>query len=151
MGRRVHSAAGVVTFRSDVLALGVCDVRRPRRHLGVLLSTSGTATIRAITRAVNAAELALLAGNENLASGHGDVPWGKLLRLATVWLLWAQYFCLSYPWYFYITWLPTFLQGTAIRTAAGNRAKLAILPLFFGGFGSLFCGFVSGQRRAMDR
>jgi ACS family sodium-dependent inorganic phosphate cotransporter len=27
----------------------------------------------------------------------------------SVWLLWLQYFCLSYGWYFYITWLPTYL------------------------------------------
>ena len=59
-------------------------------------------------KSVNAAELALLQGNEDLASGHGNVPWGKLVRSRSIWLLWAQYFCLSYPWYFYITWLPTF-------------------------------------------
>ena len=27
-----------------------------------------------------------------------------------MWLLWAQYFCLSYGWYFYVTWLPTYLK-----------------------------------------
>ena len=31
-------------------------------------------------KSVNAAELALLKGNEDLASGHGNVPWGKLIR-----------------------------------------------------------------------
>src|SRR5690348_8920772 len=55
-------------------------------------------------KSVNAGELALLAGNENLSGGHGNVPWRKLISSRTVWLLWAQYFCLSYPWYFFITW-----------------------------------------------
>jgi len=38
------------------------------------------------------------------------VPWSKLLSSRTVWLLWVQYFCFSYGWYFYITWLPTYLK-----------------------------------------
>src|SRR4051794_21227492 len=59
-------------------------------------------------KSVNEAELELLSENAAAsASGHGNVPWGKLTSSRSVWLLWAQYFCLSYPWYFYITWLPT--------------------------------------------
>jgi MFS transporter, ACS family, glucarate transporter len=96
-------------------------------------------------KSVNAAELALLQGNEKLASGHGNVPWGKLVRSRSIWLLWAQYFCLSYPWYFYITWLPTFLKERYPEMTDAHRASLAILPLFFGGLGSLFCGFVSAR------
>jgi MFS family permease len=96
-------------------------------------------------RSVNEAELALLAGNENLASGHGDVPWGRLLRSRTIWLLWAQYFCLSYPWYFFITWLPTFLKERYPAMTDAERAGLAIFPLFFGGLGSLFCGLISAR------
>jgi MFS family permease len=96
-------------------------------------------------KSVNKGELALLAENQHLASGHGDVPWGKLLSSPTVWLLWAQYFCLSYPWYFYITWLPTFLKERFPELTDVERANLAILPLFFGGIGSLFCGFISAR------
>ena len=91
---------------------------------------------------VNAAELALLAGAEETASGHGDVPWGKLISRRSVWLLWVQYFLVSFPWYFYITWLPTWLQedrGLSMQ----QSANYAILPLLFGGFGSLTCGFIS--------
>ena len=90
-------------------------------------------------RDVNAAELALLKGAEETASGHGDVPWGRFLRSRTVWLLWAQYFCLSYGWYFYITWLPTYVRearGADLETGA----FLAGFPLFFGGLGSFACG-----------
>jgi MFS transporter, ACS family, glucarate transporter len=96
-------------------------------------------------KSVNEAELALLAGNERLASGHGNVPWGKLLRSRTIWLLWAQYFCLSYPWYFFITWLPTFLGDRYPDLSDRHRAVLAGFPLFFGGIGSLLCGFISAR------
>lgn len=94
-------------------------------------------------RSVNAAELALLAGNEDLSGGHGDVPWGKLVSSRTVWLLWAQYFCLSYPWYFFITWLPQFLRTRYPDLSDDQRASLAFVPLFFGGLGSLACGLLT--------
>ena len=92
--------------------------------------------------AMNAAEVALLEGADRLATGHGDVPWMKLVRSRQVFLLCAQYFCLSYGWYFYITWLPTYLKeerGLAIQ----KGALLAGLPLFLGGLGSVFSGFIT--------
>jgi MFS family permease len=92
---------------------------------------------------VNEAELELLAGNENLATGHGNVPWGRLIRSRTVWLLWAQYFLITYPWYFYITWLPTFLRDRYPSLSETERAYLAIFPLFFGGIGSLICAYIT--------
>lgn len=91
---------------------------------------------------VNEAELALLKGAENMASGHGDVPWRKLATSRSVWLLWGQYFFTSYPWYFYITWLPTYLQEHR-RLDASTSATYAIFPLLFGGFGALLSGFLS--------
>jgi nitrate/nitrite transporter NarK len=95
---------------------------------------------------VNKGELALLEGSENLASGHGNVPWGKLAGSRTVWLLWLQYFLLSYPWYFYITWLPTYLQSPTGRGLSPEAAAgYAVFPLLFGGFGSLFCGLISAR------
>lgn len=94
-------------------------------------------------KSVNAAELALLEESSHLAESHGNVPWGELLRSRTIWLLWLQYFCLSYPWYFYITWLPTFLQEYPYgRLTPEVAAQYAILPLFFGGIGSLISGFL---------
>jgi MFS family permease len=83
---------------------------------------------------VNAAELAMLDGADQNAPGHGAVPWGKFLRSPSVWMLWLQYAALSYGWYFYITWLPTYLRE-ARGLPLGQSALLAILPLFFGGIG----------------
>ncbi len=91
---------------------------------------------------VNEAELALLQGAERAASGHGDVPWGTLIRSRTVWMLWAQYFCVSYPWYFYITWLPSYLQEYRGLTPE-HAARLAVFPLFFGGLGCMFAGVIA--------
>ena len=119
-------------------------------------------------KGVNAAELELLKENEQNVSGHGDVPWLKLVTRPTMWLLWGQYFCLSYGWYFYVTWLPTYLKDVRNMDIKSNAfmnwlasvlegslspdltlkvlaAALAGIPLFFGGFGSLVAGMISNR------
>ena len=95
-------------------------------------------------KSVNQAELEILPPTEAVTLGHGKVPWGKFLRSKTVWLLWAQYMCLGYGWVFYITWLPTYLQE-ARGVSLQKGALLAGLPLFFGGLGCLFSGFISAH------
>ncbi|MCX6620070.1 MAG: MFS transporter [Acidobacteria bacterium] len=94
----------------------------------------------ALHPSVNAAELELLGGAEKLAGKHGDVPWLSLISTPAVWLLWLQYFCMSWGWYFYITWLPTYLQQ-ARGMELGKSALFAGLPLFFGGIGCSVSGF----------
>jgi MFS transporter, ACS family, glucarate transporter len=92
---------------------------------------------------VNAAELELLRENEVNLTGHAHVPWGKLATSPTVWMLWGQYFCISYGWYFYITWLPTYLKEARGVTPEKN-AFLSGLPLLLGGVGCLLGGFLLG-------
>jgi MFS family permease len=91
--------------------------------------------------AINAAELALLPPPEETARVHGALD-SRLFRSPVVWLLWAQYACLSYGWYFYITWLPTYLRD-ARGVSLKQGALLAGLPLFFGGIGCLASGLFS--------
>src|SRR5438477_1367691 len=83
-------------------------------------------------RKLNAAERDLLRESATLAAGHGDAPWAKFAGSLQVWMICLQYFCLSYGWYFYITWLPTYLrQGRHLELT--QSALLGILPLFCGG------------------
>ena len=108
--------------------------------------------------AVNAAEKELLSNSIGLAQ-HGAARERLLPLLLSrhVLVLYLQYFCFSYVWTFYITWLPTYLREARGQTPA-RVAMLAVLPLLFGGFGSLasglaprrvsrrtiaFCGFLS--------
>jgi MFS family permease len=92
--------------------------------------------------AVNEAEKRLLTGVANLESSHGEVPWRVFFGSASAWLLWLQYACLSYVWYFYVTWFPKYLDETHGKTLGPvTLAVLAGLPLFGGGFGSLVSGF----------
>jgi MFS transporter, ACS family, glucarate transporter len=93
-------------------------------------------------RSLNDAERQLLLPNEALAAGHAHVPWEKFLASPQVWLLCAQYFCSSYGWYFYITWLPTYLKE-ARGLDLSTSAVLGILPLFLGGLGSMVSGLIA--------
>jgi MFS family permease len=92
---------------------------------------------------VSAAELAVI--GEMQHSGDHSMPWGKLLASRTVWMLWAQYFFMSYAWYFYITWFPTYLKEQFTSMGDMQRALLACVPLFFGGIGSILAGLLSAR------
>ena len=84
---------------------------------------------------LNQAERDLLAQNRALAASHVHVPWKRFLRSRQVWPLCWGYFALSYGWYFYITWLPTYLRD-ARGLSMDSAAWYAILPLFCGGLGN---------------
>ena len=66
--------------------------------------------------AVNEAELDYIRGHSTVitvmsaAPPHGSVPWAKILTNPNLWLLCVMYFCMSYGWYFNITWLPKYLR-----------------------------------------
>ncbi|RAK60663.1 MFS transporter [Phenylobacterium hankyongense] len=91
-------------------------------------------------KGVNAEELKLLEGSRAIAGDH-SVKWGSLFLKPAVLVLVIQYFCFSFVWYFYVTWLPTYLKEAWSLTAT-QAAGYAVLPLLFGGFGSLISGLL---------
>ena len=91
---------------------------------------------------VNAAELALMPTFEG-KSDHPHVPWSVMFSSLSLWLLWLQYFTLSYAWYFFVTWFPTYLNEVHKYDLKVQGALMAGLPLFFGGFGSLSAGYIT--------
>jgi sugar phosphate permease len=75
---------------------------------------------------VNAAELQVIGSDP--PTPHGRVPWRALLRSRNMVTLCAMYGFAIYGWYFYITWLPTYLlraRGFALH----EIGWLAALPL----------------------
>jgi nitrate/nitrite transporter NarK len=95
---------------------------------------------------VNRAERELLRQQGGDAVAHVKISWKRLLRSQAVWMLCWQYFFLSYGWYFYITWLPTFLQE-GLQLKLTKSAILGGLPLFLGGIGNM-AGVFLGARIA---
>ena len=92
-------------------------------------------------KSVNAAELELLQSSRKLVLHEHGVPWYRLLLQRDIALLGLQYFAFSYTWYFYVTWLPTWLQQ-ARGLAPGIAAGYAMVPLAAGGVGSIVSGFL---------
>ncbi|WP_395741390.1 MFS transporter [Prosthecobacter sp.] len=99
---------------------------------------------------VNAAELALLEESQkNLDTKHANIPWGKLLTNRSVLLLWTYYFCITYVWYFYITWLPKYMELELKMDMKDTWSSvLNGLPLFLGGIGCFIGGFVARRMAA---
>lgn len=100
--------------------------------------------------AVNAAERVMLEEARVLTTHGAERSWVSLLLTKQIAVLVLQYFCFSYVWYFYITWLPTYLREGRGQSPE-RAAALAVLPLLFGGFGSLAAGISSRRlpRRAI--
>lgn len=101
--------------------------------------------------AVNAAERKMLEASCVLTTHRaGEQHWTSLLLTRQVAVLVLQYFCFSYVWYFYITWLPTYLREGRGQSPT-RAAALSVLPLLFGGFGSLASGLAPKrlQRRVI--
>jgi len=151
LGRRIHAAAGDLGDVDSFVAAHVRAVRIIRCGWAIVFYFSFR-NKPATTRAADVSEF--------------RVPWQKLISSRTVWLLWIQYFCLTYGWFFYVTWLPTYLKETrglaldqnAFMLWLGNALKqllrpdttqqvliaaMAGIPLFFGGFGAIVCGLVT--------
>jgi MFS transporter, ACS family, glucarate transporter len=89
---------------------------------------------------VNAAERELLQDAQTLVT-HQEGGWLAILTQPQTLLLMFQYFCWSYIWYFFVTWMPTYLQEAHGQSLAAT-AGLSILPLLAGGFGSLISGLL---------
>lgn len=92
---------------------------------------------------LNAAELRLLEVPRR-SSRSSRPPWRAFLRSRSAWLLWINWFCYSYGFYFYLTWLPTYLQQ-ARHFDLHRSAALAGLPLLSAGAGSVFSGFLCAR------
>lgn len=88
--------------------------------------------------AVSPAEQQLIEGTRGLAPGHAG-QWRRVLRTQSLLPLCIQYFANTYGFYFFITWLPTYLaksRGMAsveLATFAGLPLLLSVIADITGG------------------
>lgn len=100
--------------------------------------------------AVNGEELAIIGCDPS--TPHPPVPWGRLIRSGNLWLICLMYFSVIYGCYFYLTWLPEYLQtvrGFSLPTA-GWLGAAALLGMgvgnVLGGWASDACSRRFGRR-----
>jgi|HubBroStandDraft_1064217.scaffolds.fasta_scaffold04805_4 ACS family glucarate transporter-like MFS transporter len=77
--------------------------------------------------------------NHGFAIVAGRPTWRMFVRSRSAWVLCLQWFCHFYGFYFYVTWLPTYLlQAHGVTLQHG--AILSGLPMLSAGCGCLFAG-----------
>lgn len=97
---------------------------------------------------VNDAESALLANpveSPSTNESHPRTPWGRFFGNLSVWLMCLQYACLSYGFWFYLTWLPTYVKEQFGLQKADRymAALLAAPPLFLAGISCVLTGYLT--------
>jgi len=91
---------------------------------------------------VNAAEADLIETTRGLSVGHERGTWSEVFRIPSLLPLCLQYVANSYGYYFFITWLPTYLA----KARGMSSAELAIfsgLPLTLSAIADVTGGFTT--------
>ncbi len=94
--------------------------------------------------AVGEAELALIRQNRSAASHEPKIHWGALLTNRNVWALCGMYSGYTWGLYFYIQWLPTYLER-ARGLELPEIGPMAAAVLVSGAVANLFGGWVSDR------
>ncbi|MFN8357859.1 MAG: MFS transporter [Spirosomataceae bacterium] len=82
------------------------------------------------------------AGRSIKKNSHSLLPWGTVLKNPNLWALMAMYHCLLYGAYFYMSWMPKYLQnGRGIPKS--DLGWMVSLPFVLGMAGCLIGGFAS--------
>jgi len=83
-----------------------------------------------------------LIGAPKVAAAHVSLPWKEVVRSRNFWMILAMYHTYCWGSYFYLGWLPNYLQLG--RGFTENEMKIwATLPFLFGACGNLTGGLAS--------
>jgi ACS family glucarate transporter-like MFS transporter len=61
-------------------------------------------------RGISAKEKELIETQRRFVSDHSGFEWGLVLRHRSIWMLLASYFCIQWANYFFVAWMPNYLQ-----------------------------------------
>lgn len=91
---------------------------------------------------VSATELDYIRRGSAPAGRADSMPWRSMLRDGNLWALFGMYFCSAYGFFFFVTWLPTYLMdehGLSLE----QSGLYSGIPLFAGAFACVVGGSVS--------
>ena len=91
----------------------------------------------------NSAECELISAGRESTGGAHRVPWAAILFNRNLLCLYVMYFCITYGWYFHMTYLPACLEnryGVEKTSVVGAIMKGG--PLWLGAVGCLIGGYL---------
>lgn len=81
---------------------------------------------------------------DDTGHAHSNVPWLDLLTSTNLWALCFMYFCMSFGWYFNLTYLPKFMEKYHdIPSSDPAGALYKGLPLILGAFACILGGWLT--------
>src|SRR5882757_3064426 len=93
-------------------------------------------------KGISTEETRLIEENRRFTSYHQSFPWKTILRNRNIWTMLVSFFCSQWALYFFIAWMPVYLQQG--RHLSENNMKLATSYLFIIGIaGALISGIWS--------
>jgi sugar phosphate permease len=98
-------------------------------------------------KSVNAAELEHIhAGRGQFETSHhmDSKAWAKLFSSPSLWAIGIYYFCGSFGWSFYVSWMPRYMKDVHGVEFARSEWSSG-LPMFFGGVACLVGGVLSDE------
>ena len=95
-------------------------------------------------KAMPLAEKVLIQSQCRHKQGQHLVPWKLIVRNSSLWPLMLMYFCCQWANYFFIAWMPVYLQDG--RGFSENGMKQVTSLLFVVGIGGFLAGGAAGDR-----
>ena len=144
----VAGLAGLLDWRAIFILFG---------FIGVLWAVAWHYWFRDEPRehsAVPAEERDMIESTRGISAGHPAGSWTAVFSTPTVWPLCVQAFANSYGFYFFITWLPTYLgqmhgmKGAQLAIFSGLPLLLSVIADLVGGEGSDKLARTMSLRRA---
>jgi sugar phosphate permease len=88
-------------------------------------------------------EVQYIESNRRFSSSHHHIPWKVILKNRNLWTLMLMYFCCQWANYFFIAWMPVYLQEG--RGFSENAMKQITSVLFMVGITGFLAGGAAGD------
>jgi ACS family glucarate transporter-like MFS transporter len=92
---------------------------------------------------ISAKEIELIESNCRHSKQQHLVPWKFIFKNRTLWALMLMYFCCQWANYFFVAWMPVYLQEG--RGFSENGMKMVTFILFAAGIAGTFAGGFAGD------
>ena len=92
---------------------------------------------------ISGKELNLIETNRRYSTGQHLIRWKTIFKNRTLWALMLMYFCCQWSNYFFVAWMPVYLQEA--RHFSENEMKMITSLLFLVGILGFFAGGFAGD------